>query len=140
MCDPRPYQSGPGTGSYGSEQPGRQVPDVAAIADPASGSATYIDGSPAVAGGTSLAVPVWAGFTALMDQYLASQHLPAVGLANLDFYRLAAQAQRYPPFHDITHGGNALYSATPGYNMVTGLGSPDVWNLARDLAQQEAGQ
>lgn len=137
---PPTYQNGPGTGSYGSEQPGRQVPDVAAIADPATGAATYIDGSPAVAGGTSLAVPVWAGFMALMDQYLAGLHLPAVGLANLDLYRLAAEAQRHPPFHDITQGGNALYSATPGYNMVTGLGSPDVWNLARDLAQQEAGQ
>jgi kumamolisin len=39
----------------------------------------------------------------------------------------------YAPFHDITLGGNDLYLATPGYDMVTGLGSPNVYNLARDL-------
>jgi kumamolisin len=128
------YQVGPGTGVFGSAQPGRQVPDVAAIADPATGAAVYENGSPGVEGGTSLAAPVWAGFMTLIDQYLAHQGLRPVGWANSDLYDIAAQAQLYPPFHDITQGGNAETSATPGYDMVTGLGSPDVWNLARDLA------
>jgi hypothetical protein len=34
----------------------------------------------------------------------------------------------------VTAGTNELYPADPGYDMVTGLGTPDAWNLARDLA------
>jgi kumamolisin len=140
VFDPPSYQSAPGTGDYGSAEPGRQVPDVAAIADPATGMAAYTEGSPSEVGGTSLSAPVWAGFMALIDQYLTGQHLPAVSVANVDLYKMAAQPQPYPPFHEIAEGGSAVYPATPGYNMVTGLGSPDVWNVARDLAQLEASQ
>jgi subtilase family serine protease len=34
----------------------------------------------------------------------------------------------------VTVGGNDFYAATPGYDMTTGLGSPNVFNIARDLA------
>jgi len=132
---PPSYQTGPGTGNFGSAAPGRQVPDVAAVADPATPAAVYFGGKQGTIGGTSLAAPVWAGFMALIDQYLTQQRLPAVGWANAAFYALAANAQPYRPFHDITEGGNTVSSATKGYDMVTGLGSPDVWNLARDLAR-----
>ena len=139
IWDPPAYQKGPGTGNFasvfGAAPPGRQVPDVAAVADPATGAAIYSGGSQRYGGGTSLAAPVWAGFMALIDQYLSQQRLPAVGLANPALYELASQVQPYRPFHDITEGGNAVNSATEGYDMVTGLGSPDVWNLARDLAR-----
>jgi kumamolisin len=70
---------------------------------------------------------------ALVDEYLGSH----VGFLNPLLYRVAATG-RYPAFHDITVGGNDFYSAGPGYDMVTGLGTPDVWNLARDL--RAAGQ
>jgi kumamolisin len=85
-------------------------------------------------GGTSLATPVWAALTALIDQYLQSQGHQPVGFANPLLYRLARSSPPYPPYHDVTVGTNALYPAVPGYDMVTGLGTPDAWNLARDLA------
>jgi kumamolisin len=80
-----------------------------------------------------LAAPIWAGFTAVIDQYLKASHDAPVGFFNPALYDLADSSVPYPPFHDITEGGNDLYPATPGYDMVTGLGSPDVYNLARDL-------
>jgi kumamolisin len=129
-----PWQTGIGTGGQLDQSNGRQVPDVSADADPATGTLIVSGGSAQQGGGTSLATPIWAGFTALMDQYRRSQHLPPVGFFNPLLYALAQASPPYAPFHDITLGGNALYPATPGYDMVTGLGSPDVWNLARDLA------
>jgi kumamolisin len=127
------WQQGPGTGALSGSTPARQVPDVAAVADPSTGLWVYSQGSAGEAGGTSLAAPLWAGFTALVDQYLATKHRPRLGEANPYLYRLASRPQRYRPFHDVTRGGNAVYPATPGYDMATGLGSPNVWNLARDL-------
>jgi kumamolisin len=47
-------------------------------------------------------------------------------------YRIAAGAP-LPAFRDITLGGNAVTDAGPGYDQVTGLGTPDVDNLVRDL-------
>jgi kumamolisin len=43
-------------------------------------------------------------------------------------HRVAA-GSRSPGFHDITLGGNAVDTATEGYDLVTGLGTPDVDNL-----------
>ena len=43
--------------------------------------------------------------------------------------------QPFPPFHDVVAGGNRYYRAGPGWDYVTGLGSPNVWNLARDMAR-----
>ena len=129
-----PWQTGVGTGGQLNPNSVRQVPDVAADADPTTGNLVISGGSVQQGGGTSLATPIWAGFTALMDQYLESQQHPPVGFFNPLLYGLANGSPAYAPFHDITLGGNDLYPATPGYDMVTGLGSPDVWNLARDLA------
>ena len=112
----------------------REVPDVSLDAAPATGAAVLTQGRWITTGGTSLATPVWAGSTALIDQYLEGRDERPVGFANPWLYRIAGGAARYPAFHDITAGTNDLYPAGPGYDMVTGLGSPDVWNLARDLA------
>jgi kumamolisin len=127
------WQTGVGTGGQADTNNGREVPDVSADADPATGNFLITKGSESTGGGTSLATPIWAGFTALIDQYLASSHDPPVGFFNAILYQLADSSVPYPPFHDITVGGNDLYLATPGYDMVTGLGSPNVYNLARDL-------
>ena len=48
-------------------------------------------------------------------------------------YQLAETTQRYPAFHDVVLGGNRYYDAGPGWDYASGLGSPDVYNLARDL-------
>jgi kumamolisin len=131
---PPRYQTGPGTGNFGQAHPGRQVPDVSALADPATGPAQFIGGNPAQPGGTSLAAPLWAASMALVDQYLAKQGVaPKVVVADVAFYQLARNPRPLVAFHDITRGGNVIYPATRGYDMTTGVGSPDVFNLARDL-------
>jgi subtilase family serine protease len=40
-----------------------------------------------------------------------------------------------PPFHDVTVGGNRYYPATSGWDFATGLGSPNVYNLAQDIVR-----
>jgi kumamolisin len=128
------WEKAPGTGDFYGAHAGLQVPDVAAVADPTTGTAGVFHGAPIENGGTSLAAPVWVGFTALIDQYLTHQNLGELGFANKDLFQIASQAEPYPAFHDVVFGGGAVYPATPGYDMATGLGSPDVWNLARDIA------
>jgi len=135
------FQTGPGTSSFSSvgdpcasTSGCREVPDVAALADPVTPVADFESGHKVPGGnGTSVGAPIWAGFTALIDTYLHRSGTSPVGAANKWLYRLAASPQKYAPFHDITTGGNAVYAATPGYDMASGVGSPDVWNLARDL-------
>jgi kumamolisin len=94
---------------------GRGVPDVAGNADPQSGYNVFVDGKPAVIGGTSAVAPLWAGLLALINQSLRTN----VGFVNAQLY--AAE----PAFHDITSGNNGEYSAGLGWDACTGLGSPN---------------
>jgi kumamolisin len=139
---PRPsWQTGTGVvNSYSNGE--RQVPDVAADADPGTGWAIYSSGpanssgsfspgGPGEAGGTSGAAPFWAASLALVEQYVQSHGAGKVGFADPMLYALATGAQ-YPAFHDVTIGSNRFYPATHGWDFATGLGSPDVYNLARD--------
>ncbi len=125
------WQTGPGVGGPGIPDM-REVPDIAADADPVTGNAFVSDGQLQSGGGTSLATPIWAGFTALIDQFLHNSGASPVGFINPVLYRLAADTQLSPPaLHDVTVGGNVFYQAGPGYDPVTGLGSPDVAALAQ---------
>jgi kumamolisin len=128
------WQSGTGTGGQLDQGNGRQVPDVAADADPSTGTLVIFGGAAQQGGGTSLATPMWAAFTSLIDQYLRANGKPPVGFFNPTLYGLANGSPAQAPFHDVTLGGNDFFPATPGYDMVTGLGSPDVWHLAQDVA------
>jgi len=117
---PRPsWQTGQGVpgGSY------RLVPDVSATADPNYGAYIYFDGTSAAVGGTSWASPVWAGFCALINQKLGGGGL---GALNAKLYPLMGTAA----IRDITSGSNGTYSAGIGYDMVTGIGVPNVAELA----------
>ncbi len=96
---------------------GRGVPDVAGDADPETGYNVVVDGKPAVIGGTSAVAPLWAGLLALINQSLGT----SVGYVNPLLYSTKAEAT----FHEITSGNNGDYSAGPGWNACTGLGSPD---------------
>ena len=69
---------------------------------------------------------------AVLNQYLLANGGHRLGDLNPMLYRIAEGSQA-PAFHDITVGGNGVASATAGYDMVTGLGSPDFANLARDV-------
>ena len=110
----------------------RLAPDIAAVADPFTGVKIVFNQEVVAGGGTSLATPVWAGITAVMDQYMLERGGRLLGALNPLLYNIAAGA-RFPAFRDVVLGGNAVDSAGPGYDLVSGLGTPDVDNLARDL-------
>ena len=110
----------------------RLAPDVAAVADPFTGVKIVFNQEVVAGGGTSLAAPVWAGITAVMDQYLLERDGRLLGDLNPLLYHVAEGA-RFPAFRDVTLGGNAVDNAGPGFDLVTGLGTPDFDNLVRDL-------
>jgi len=113
----------------------RQIPDVAADADPKTGYAIYTldQGTPRwqTVGGTSASAPVWASFAVLLDQSLRQR----VGFLNPTLYALGQRASSLsaPPFHDVVEGTNLYYPATPGWDFATGWGSFDAAALLSDL-------
>ncbi|MBV8928098.1 MAG: peptidase S53 [Mycobacteriaceae bacterium] len=116
----------------------RLVPDVAADADPFTGARIVFNQRRLVGAGTSQAAPIWAALTVLMNQYLQVHGGRPVGNLNPLLYRIAAGANR-PGFRDVSLGGNAVDLAVPGYDLVTGLGSPNVDSLVRDLLDIQTG-
>ena len=110
----------------------RLVPDVAAVADPFTGVKIVLDRQVIVGGGTSLSAPLWAGMAAVINQYLLQSGGAPLGDLNPLLYRLAEGA-RLPAFQDVIRGGNAVGNAGPGYDAVTGLGTPNAENLAKGL-------
>jgi kumamolisin len=117
----------------------RLVPDVAAVADPFTGVKIIFDQSPKIGGGTSQSAPIWAGMTVLMNQYVIDHGGRPLGDLNSLLYRVA-EGSRLPGFRDITLGSNAVDVPSRGYDLVTGLGSPNVDNLARDLLDAQKAQ
>ncbi len=111
----------------------RLTPDVAAVADPDTAVNITFSQRIIAGGGTSLAAPIWAGIAAVVDQYVIANGGHLLGDLNPMLYEVA-QAARLPGFHDIPRGANAVDRAHPGYDLVTGLGSPNVANLAENLA------
>jgi kumamolisin len=94
--------------------PGRGVPDVAGNADPDTGYDVLVDGNSMVVGGTSAVAPLWAALIALIQQETGHSVAPL----------LPALYGASTTFHDITQGNNGAYSAGPGWDACTGLGSP----------------
>ncbi|MCX6629410.1 MAG: protease pro-enzyme activation domain-containing protein [Candidatus Solibacter sp.] len=140
---PKPYwQSGPGV----PDDKARDVPDVSltASADHV-GYQIYVYGAFYSVGGTSASAPSMAGVVALLNQYLTSKSIlarPGLGNINPALYRLAQSTKDV--FHDVTTGDNAVrcalgspncvegfvgHRAGPGYDLATGLGSIDAYNL-----------
>jgi kumamolisin len=75
-------------------------------------------------GGTSFAAPMWAGFLALVNQqYAVANPQKSLGFINPALYDLGDGSSYDTDFHDITSGSNG-YSATVGYDLNTGWGSP----------------
>jgi subtilase family serine protease len=128
-CDasdaPPSYQVGmtgyPGACSTTSD---RGVPDVAMDANPNSGVPVYIKGTNTQIGGTSLACPMWA---ASLDVIYDASGFS--GFAAPTIYSLAKSSLYGSLFHDITSGSNG-YSATVGWDPVTGVGSPNIGALS----------
>ncbi|QZH57935.1 S8 family serine peptidase [Mycolicibacterium farcinogenes] len=123
--------SAPGSTESGGNQK-RLTPDISAVADPFTGVKIVLNGQVLVGGGTSQSAPLWAAMAAVMNQYLTANGGRALGDLNPMLYRIAKGAP-LPAFRDITLGGNAVASAAPGYDMATGLGTPNVENLVKNL-------
>ncbi|MBE7213043.1 MAG: S8/S53 family peptidase, partial [Gluconacetobacter diazotrophicus] len=113
----------------------RGVPDIGLDADPNSGADVIVNGTAEGVGGTSLSSPLALGVWARMLS--ANRKL---GFAPLRFYGLydgSTVVGTYPKggFHDVTVGNNGLYSATVGYDLNTGLGTPWVDQMQAALAK-----
>ncbi len=105
----------------------RQVPDVAADADPSTGFHIVFGGQDGQVGGTSAATPLWAGTIALVNQDLIKKGLREVGFANPALYWMGQNSSTLPakPFHDVTTGNNLAYDAGMGWDFATGWGTMD---------------
>lgn len=134
----------------------RGVPDVAYNGDVNGGVLTvwssYAAGAPQLVyifGGTSAGSPQWAAITALGDQ-LAGRRL---GFLNDALYQIGTSKAYTRAFHDTTAGNNTFtttdnngnplvitgYNTTPGWDAVTGWGSPDVAHLLPLLVTAKCG-
>ena len=113
----------------------RGVPDVAYDANPNTGVAVYdstkYQGQSGwfQVGGTSAGAPQWAGLIALADQG-RSTPLSSNNFTSSPEYNAAIGTTTYANnYNDIQSGSNGGFSATVGYDFVTGLGSPKAKNL-----------
>jgi pseudomonalisin len=119
---------------------GRAVPDISLDADPnvATAASVWVNGAETGVGGTSLSSPLMLGGWARLE----SGHRNALGLASIGLYGIYDKVNPgeaagvpnpnpapVPGFTDITLGGNGHYADTPGYDLVTGLGAPDLAKL-----------
>lgn len=97
---------------------GRGVPDVAGVADPATGFIVLFDGQQEVIGGTSAVAPLWAGLVALLNEQLGRNS----GWLHPQLY---GTITRNNALHDIVSGTNGDFKATAGWDACTGLGTPN---------------
>ncbi len=118
----------------------RQVPDIAATADPNYGGVVILDGQLQIYGGTSLASPICAAIFSLVNEARANAGQGAVGLLQPYLYPRIGTGN----FREITSGNNAtpssggLYStgtiSGQVYSECDGLGTPQAQVLAQSLA------
>jgi len=135
------WQSGPGV----PNDQARDVPDVSLTASGDHDGYVIYSGGLISVGGTSASSPSFAGIVTILNQYLTAKGAiakPGLGNINPSLYSLAANTTGL--FHDITNGNNVVhcalgsegcgsgsfgYAAGPGYDLATGLGSVDAYNL-----------
>lgn len=98
----------------------RGVPDVAGNASPQTGYEILVHGEWMVVGGTSAVAPLWAGLIARVN----TANGKTLGYINPHLYAAGTVC------HDITQGNNGDFTATPGWDACTGLGSPDGKKIA----------
>jgi len=91
------------------------------LIQPLTGYSIYADGKSQVVGGTSAVAPLWAALISRLAQATGTRF----GLIQPALYAGVSPGADAPGFHDITSGNNGAYSAGPGWDACTGLGSPD---------------
>ena len=114
----------------GGTSTGRGVPDVAGNADPVTGYLVVVDGKQQPIGGTSAVAPLWAGLIARLAQATGKKF----GLLQPLIYGGVTAGAAAQGFNDITQGNNGAYSAGPGWDATTGLGSPNGQALLTHLS------
>jgi subtilase family serine protease len=129
---------GSSVGAPGPNTNMRGVPDVAYQASARTAPLVYLGAFGwFLVGGTSSSTPQWAGLVAIADQISGTD----LGFINPGLYKIGSDPARYAnDFFDITKGNNGAfaptipgYSASQGWDAVTGLGTPNAANLAHDL-------
>jgi subtilase family serine protease len=142
------YQSGAPSILHVAQSSSRETPDVSADADPDTGYLIYWNGSGSASGpvgwqgigGTSAAAPVWAAAIALINASKACGGA-LVGFANPALYSAAATSYGQD-FNDVTSGNNDFtgtnggrYAAGSGFDMASGLGTPNADALIDTLCR-----
>ncbi len=107
----------------GASTTNRNVPDVSMVGQNVHVVLNGQTGS--TFSGTSASAPEWAGYLALVNQASVANGLGVVGFVNPAMYYQAYGERQYDAhFNDVTSGTNGKYNAVAGYDLVTGLGSP----------------
>jgi len=147
------WQKGPGVPDDGA----RDVPDISLTASALHDAYVVVsEGNASGTGGTSASTPTFAGFLALLNQYLVGTHVisqPGLGNINPMLYFMGQHQSTLGVYHDITSGNNMVpcmagstqdcsyddansdgvslygYATGPGYDQVTGWGSVDAAKL-----------
>ena len=115
----------------------RNIPDVALTADNI--YVVYNNGLSGGFGGTSCAAPLWAAFTALVNQQAAANGHATVGFINPAIYSIGNSSSYTNNFHDVITGNNTNsasptnFFAAPGYDLCTGWGTPKGQSLINAL-------
>ena len=120
-----PWQTGTGVPT-GTE---RLVPDVSLVAAPETGAFIILQGETQQIGGTSWSAPTWAAFCALMNEARTKAGKQPLPFLNPLIYPVMSSGS----FRDITTGSNGAFSAGIGYDLVTGIGVPDLKALTEEL-------
>ncbi|HUJ10450.1 MAG TPA: protease pro-enzyme activation domain-containing protein [Verrucomicrobiae bacterium] len=131
-----PWQQGVSMATNQGSTTHRNVPDVALTA-----TNVYVraDSTDYAVSGTSCAAPLWAGFTALINQRGAANGKPTVGFLDPALYTIGTGTTYTACFHDITTGSNTWrrsrtkFYAVTGYDLCTGWGTPNGTNLINAL-------
>jgi len=118
----------------------RTNPDISLVADPSTGLSVYSpnNGGWLLVGGTSAATPTWAGLISIADQgrtLLGGQPLNGPNQTLSGLYSAIDYTNNY---HDITVGNNG-FPAGPGYDLVTGIGSPRAEGIIPYLSTYDLG-
>jgi kumamolisin len=116
-----------GTGVPAGNQ--RCVPDVSADADPNEGALVVLNGQHQQIGGTSWSAPMWAGFCAWINEARHNNGKPPLPYLNPLIYPLIGTNC----FRDVLVGSNGAYHCGPQYDLVTGIGAPDLRQLVTKL-------
>jgi kumamolisin len=133
------WQKGAATADSQASRTMRNTPDVSLNADPTTGYGIYQGGKWQVVGGTSAAAPLWAAFTALVNQQRADNQVSAIGFTAPALYAIGESSGAAAAFNDIVSGTNGTgsnsFSAFKGYDNASGWGSFKGSALLESLAK-----